>query len=834
MQETNRIIDVLRAENDENSLVEIKQIVSQQGMLAATVEPELVESVSLSMNSFRHLVPRGNFSNVRNGGANGALNTTIARGNWIRTADSNATWVPVQAVQGNPALGTNPHILSGNEYNVRVQSDGQNSVLDATTRTVTVNGNNINARRWPVNGAIEATIPNGTQLQVRYRSHADGGAGSGRWAQVQSGTHAGRWVSLLFVSNIGGGGTPPTTNFRHLVPRGNFSNVRNGGANGAVNTTIARGNWIRVNDSNNTWVAVQSSQGFPALGNNPHVLQGNEYNIRVQSNGANAVVDGMTRTVVVTGNNINARRFPVSGAIEATIPSGSQLQVRFRSHADGGAGSGRWAQVQSGTHAGRWVSLQFVSDIGGGGDTTTPPSNGGSGVMISPTVSNRISDALGRGANERALSEITQIVIHHSANPTNGMHLNTAVFENHWRGNPAMGFPSDNRGGYHEVVLFNGHVEVNMQAERRTWGAAGQNNHTWHIAVTGQHSGGINNITNDQLNALAVRIVSAMRRFGWDASQVNQIVRHREVPNQATACNDIDITDIRNRVRLLLTPGIIPIGSLVLISGLAQSWATGQPIPVSMRGQAFRVLGIQGNNLILSGVTSAIRPTDVTFIRPPGAFNQDPNYRNILLWWRPDDEQSVIEGVLSKGVSYWEIGRSWILARAARDSAYDRARKEGIGNQGNHIDAYRHFNWTFNMARELNRETSRIIGDVHEIHGLTTYGGFLISASSTRVDAYFNTFTLQDLWNNSVGYNLGATDRHASMSAAYEYALNNNLLIRSVNDIERIFGIRLTHFASDNHPSARAVLNLTTNVLEFTGINAGISINFNTDTLRRR
>jgi len=154
--------------------------------------------------------------------------------------------------------------------------------------------------------------------------------------------------------------TPAPSNFRHFVPRGNFSNVRNGGAGGAINTTINRGNWIRVNDSNNTWVLVQGAQGNPALGANPHVLSGNEYNIRVQSNGVNGVIDGGTRSVIVTGNNINARRWPVNGTIEATIPNGTRLDVRFRSHADGGAGSGRWAQVQNGAHAGRWVSLDFV------------------------------------------------------------------------------------------------------------------------------------------------------------------------------------------------------------------------------------------------------------------------------------------------------------------------------------------------------------------------------------------------------------------------------------------------------------------------------------------
>lgn len=169
-------------------------------------------------------------------------------------------------------------------------------------------------------------------------------------------------------------------------------------------------------------------------------------------------------------------------------------------------------------------------------------------------IINRIDKALGRGADERSLNAITAIGVHHSGNPTNGNHLNSASFENHWRGNSAMGFPGDNRGGYHNVVLFNGDVEVNMQDRRRVWGAAGQNSHTWHICCTGQHLGNTSNITQTQLNSLAIRIFEAMKRFGWTADDVNRIFRHKDLPSQSTSCNDIDIAKLRNNVRAMFAP----------------------------------------------------------------------------------------------------------------------------------------------------------------------------------------------------------------------------------------------------------------------------------------
>ncbi|MCL1990003.1 MAG: N-acetylmuramoyl-L-alanine amidase [Defluviitaleaceae bacterium] len=163
----------------------------------------------------------------------------------------------------------------------------------------------------------------------------------------------------------------------------------------------------------------------------------------------------------------------------------------------------------------------------------------------------RRNQALGRGPDERQLNAITRIVIHHSGNPTNGNHLNTALFENGWRNNPAMGAPHA-RGGYHEVVLFNGNVEINMQDRRMVWGARDQNGHTWHICVTGQHVGHTSNITQHQLDVLAQRIAEAMRRFGWTANQVDRIVRHCDLPGQATSCNNININNIRAAVRDIL------------------------------------------------------------------------------------------------------------------------------------------------------------------------------------------------------------------------------------------------------------------------------------------
>ncbi|MDR2834488.1 MAG: amidase [Streptococcaceae bacterium] len=174
-------------------------------------------------------------------------------------------------------------------------------------------------------------------------------------------------------------------------------------------------------------------------------------------------------------------------------------------------------------------------------------------------VNNRISIALGNGPDERLLSDIHQIVIHHTvAERSVQPNVTSANLEAGWRTNPGMGAPNA-RGGYHELILFNGNVDRNMQDRRRTWGAANQNNHTWHISLVGTHSATINNITQTQLNSLANRIAAAMQRFGWTANNVDRIVRHRDLPGHAnTTCTHVNLTNVRNAVRAILSGTQVP------------------------------------------------------------------------------------------------------------------------------------------------------------------------------------------------------------------------------------------------------------------------------------
>ena len=58
------------------------------------------------------------------------------------------------------------------------------------------------------------------------------------------------------------------------------------------------------------------------------------------------------------------------------------------------------------------------------------------------------------------------------------------------------------------------------------------------------------------------------------------------------------------------------VGSRVRVNNTAQSWATGQRIPSWVRGQTYTVQQIRNNNneLLLSGIISWIRRSDVTLI----------------------------------------------------------------------------------------------------------------------------------------------------------------------------------------------------------------------------
>src|SRR5690625_3136344 len=80
------------------------------------------------------------------------------------------------------------------------------------------------------------------------------------------------------------------------------------------------------------------------------------------------------------------------------------------------------------------------------------------------------------GGSKRAVSRITNIAVHYSAT-TSG---NTASFERFWKSSHGW-----NTGGYHEVVLLNGDVELNYNADTISNGVGGQNTRMYNICYVG-------------------------------------------------------------------------------------------------------------------------------------------------------------------------------------------------------------------------------------------------------------------------------------------------------------------------------------------------------------
>jgi len=259
--------------------------------------------------------------------------------------------------------------------------------------------------------------------------------------------------------------------------------------------------------------------------------------------------------------------------------------------------------------------------------------------------------------------------------------------------------------------------------------------------------------------------------------------------------------------------------------------------------------------------------------------------RNLFL---SEDNQFLIDYAIANGVPWHHLPDVWFLGNEASQSAYDRAWRNGITGtnrygveialtQGNEIDAYRHFQWMFRIAQRFDPATARVIGDSNEILGLYGYGGQMLWRNDIVVVAYFNDFTLQDLWNNSVAFTMGAdqalelcSDENSSpfipplltppitgfghpprisnshntntppYYCAFQYVINNGLIMENRSDVGRFFGIELDQttyreiregeYIAD--PAAIGVWNLQNNTITFTGPNnQGITINLYTDPI---
>ena len=135
------------------------------------------------------------------------------------------------------------------------------------------------------------------------------------------------------------------------------------------------------------------------------------------------------------------------------------------------------------------------------------------------------------GGNDKR-SNITKIARHHSATVTGDVF----TFERHWKN--ARGW---NTGGYHEVILRNGDVQVCYAPETVSNGVYGHNQTAYHICLVGNGS-----FTKAQEKAFDERVKYNLDRFDLNT---NDVLGHNEFSGQNTACPGIDMGRVRTRLR---------------------------------------------------------------------------------------------------------------------------------------------------------------------------------------------------------------------------------------------------------------------------------------------
>lgn len=257
----------------------------------------------------------------------------------------------------------------------------------------------------------------------------------------------------------------------------------------------------------------------------------------------------------------------------------------------------------------------------------------------------------------RSTDQIRNIGIHHSATNVGSQ----AIFENHWR---ELGWRN---GGYSEIILLNGDVEICYEPTTVTNGVSSHNTNAYHICVVGNSS-----FTAAQERSLIERIRVNMSRF---SVPIERVLGHNEFSGHASnICPGRNMNTLRSNLKLpsvtdstpedytihivqsgetlsqiarqygttveelqrlnnienanLINVGqelqiphsqannnqTISVGSNVRVNSDAQSWSTGQSIPNWVKGQIYTVQEISNNNneLLLSGILSLINRRDVT------------------------------------------------------------------------------------------------------------------------------------------------------------------------------------------------------------------------------
>src|SRR5699024_8425978 len=126
--------------------------------------------------------------------------------------------------------------------------------------------------------------------------------------------------------------------------------------------------------------------------------------------------------------------------------------------------------------------------------------------------------------SKRSINQIKNIAVHYSATATG----NSASFENYWKN--TRGWVT---GGYHEVVLLNGNVELNYDPTTISNGVLNHNTATYNICYVG----------NGQPNAAQLKTLRNRVKRAKSAYKVadKNIKGHREFSGSATSCPALNV-----------------------------------------------------------------------------------------------------------------------------------------------------------------------------------------------------------------------------------------------------------------------------------------------------
>ena len=467
---------------------------------------------------------------------------------WVRMASSNA-WVA-----GWPGTGfansSGGHLLPAHPFSFVGQINGQvNFRTGPGTEFPTgrienflslVAGMRINVDHLVARHSLpwSFTIPNRdlAQIWLRFSSIT---TPAGQTLQGQG------WVRADLVGGVPVGGIPvnsPLLGAIQNVPRtatviSPFLNRRNGpGTHTQIAGQYSQGSILNVSRSQRN---ITEDRLWFNTGSNAWVASENTIPVELVAN----------RVFRVNVPQANIRNAPdVTGTTVIGVqPANARLRITHRRRVMGGMDWFRFDQVIGGVNMVGWIAdvNGFVEgEVGSPGIPMAANTSFPHGWIDSRPVAMRNPDYLQghtSGPNRpfyslRSLASINQIVVHHTASPTNLQRIDIEVG---WR---QLGWWN---GGYHEMIHAYGRVDICYDPEVITNGAYGQNAFSYHICLVGDFRVDGNQPTNIQLAVLSHRIFEVQRRLGI---QTNRVVGHSE--RTPTICPGLNMDVVRGRLSL--------------------------------------------------------------------------------------------------------------------------------------------------------------------------------------------------------------------------------------------------------------------------------------------